>query len=314
MSVDPTTLERSALERKDREELTTIAQALGAKPPSPRPQGRDRAAHPRADGCGVRVVGCRGGGIQAQAHPCRQRRVATGGHRGRIGQRHRHHHHRRRRPRLPSPRAATNRPQSGRTQPPTRAGRAPDPGPPPTTTTDPVGRTGRTTPPAPSATERGGSTVTATEGDVRGGGRAGRAADGRQREPERSREQQRGDGQQVDVNEPGNRRRRRRGAARWRRDPRRGVTPASPWTSRACSTCATRATASCACKGSLPSKDDVYVSVKQARQFGLRKGDHIKGGQPSCDAQREEPGAAPHRLRQRRATPTRPASGGASRT
>src|SRR5918995_2379384 len=34
MSVESTTLERSALERKDREELTTIAQALGAKPPS----------------------------------------------------------------------------------------------------------------------------------------------------------------------------------------------------------------------------------------------------------------------------------------
>jgi transcription termination factor Rho len=34
MSVEPSTLERSALERKDREELTTIALALGAKPPS----------------------------------------------------------------------------------------------------------------------------------------------------------------------------------------------------------------------------------------------------------------------------------------
>ena len=29
--------------------------------------------------------------------------------------------------------------------------------------------------------------------------------------------------------------------------------------------------------GYLPSRDDVYVSVKQVRQFGLRKGDHIKG-------------------------------------
>jgi len=29
--------------------------------------------------------------------------------------------------------------------------------------------------------------------------------------------------------------------------------------------------------GFLPSRDDVYISVKQARQFGLRKGDHIKG-------------------------------------
>jgi len=30
-------------------------------------------------------------------------------------------------------------------------------------------------------------------------------------------------------------------------------------------------------KGSLPSKEDIYVSVKQVRQFGLRKGDHLKG-------------------------------------
>jgi transcription termination factor Rho len=30
--------------------------------------------------------------------------------------------------------------------------------------------------------------------------------------------------------------------------------------------------------GYLPSKDDVYVSVKQVRQFQLRRGDHIKGG------------------------------------
>jgi transcription termination factor Rho len=29
--------------------------------------------------------------------------------------------------------------------------------------------------------------------------------------------------------------------------------------------------------GYLPSRDDVYISVKQARQFGLRRGDHLKG-------------------------------------
>ena len=29
--------------------------------------------------------------------------------------------------------------------------------------------------------------------------------------------------------------------------------------------------------GYLPSRDDVYVSVKQARQFGLCKGDHLTG-------------------------------------
>jgi transcription termination factor Rho len=30
-------------------------------------------------------------------------------------------------------------------------------------------------------------------------------------------------------------------------------------------------------QGYLPSRDDVYISVKQARQFGLRKGDHLRG-------------------------------------
>jgi transcription termination factor Rho len=30
-------------------------------------------------------------------------------------------------------------------------------------------------------------------------------------------------------------------------------------------------------QGYLPSRDDVYISVKQARQFGLRRGDHLKG-------------------------------------
>ena len=34
--------------------------------------------------------------------------------------------------------------------------------------------------------------------------------------------------------------------------------------------------------GYLPSRDDVYVSVKQTRQFGLRKGDHVTGaGRPA---------------------------------
>ena len=46
MSVESTTLERSALERKDREELTTIAQALGVKPPS---RAR-KAPQPRMNG------------------------------------------------------------------------------------------------------------------------------------------------------------------------------------------------------------------------------------------------------------------------
>ena len=44
--------------------------------------------------------------------------------------------------------------------------------------------------------------------------------------------------------------------------------------------------------GYLPSRDDVYVSVKQTRQYGLRKGDHVTGLSASGRSQREEPGAA----------------------
>ena len=64
---------------------------------------------------------------------------------------------------------------------------------------------------------------------------------------------------------------------------------ASRSTSRASSTCATRATASSASTGYLPSKDDVYVSVKQVRQFGLRKGDHLKGASRPASRNEKNP-------------------------
>jgi transcription termination factor Rho len=123
---------------------------------------------------------------------------------------------------------------------------------------------------------RGGSAGTAAEGEGQRGGREGRAADGRQREPERSSEQQRNEAQQVDVNEPGNRRRRRRG--------RRGgaETHVEEYTGEPLDVeglldLRDEGYGFLRVKGSLPSKDDVYVSVKQARQFGLRKGDHLNG-------------------------------------
>jgi transcription termination factor Rho len=49
-------------------------------------------------------------------------------------------------------------------------------------------------------------------------------------------------------------------------------------------------------KGSLPSKDDIYVSVKQARQFGLRKGDQLMGA--SRPAMRNEKNPALLRIDQ----------------
>ncbi|MGQ0617339.1 MAG: transcription termination factor Rho [Acidimicrobiia bacterium] len=42
-------------------------------------------------------------------------------------------------------------------------------------------------------------------------------------------------------------------------------------------------------KGFLPSRDDVYVSVKQARQFGLRKGDYLKGASRPASRNEKNP-------------------------
>jgi transcription termination factor Rho len=42
-------------------------------------------------------------------------------------------------------------------------------------------------------------------------------------------------------------------------------------------------------KGFLPSKDDVYVSVKQVRQFGLRKGDHVTGASRPANRTEKNP-------------------------
>ena len=60
--------------------------------------------------------------------------------------------------------------------------------------------------------------------------------------------------------------------------------------------------------GYLPSRDDVYVSVKQARQFGLRKGDHLAGASRPAGRNERNPallridtvnGLDPERARQR---------------
>lgn len=48
--------------------------------------------------------------------------------------------------------------------------------------------------------------------------------------------------------------------------------------------------------GYLPTRDDVYVSVKQTRQFSLRRGDVIVGTSRPAARNEKEPGAASHRL------------------
>jgi transcription termination factor Rho len=283
MSVDSTTLERSALERKDREELTTIAQALGAKPPA-------RARKAEIVQLILELTGVAsstsGSGTEEGASKPKRARAGNGG---------------------PKQEATVDESDSGTaaTTPgaPTAAAETSATGEPPAEweaalADEPEGGSGAGTSTdddrsggsngqaggaqterarAAERTERGGSSETATDSEARGRGRDGRPADGRQREPERSGDEGQGDGQQVDVNEPGNRRRRRRG--------RRGGTEThveeytgEPLDVEGLLDLRDEGYGFLRVKGSLPSKDDVYVSVKQARQFGLRKGDHIKGG------------------------------------
>jgi transcription termination factor Rho len=273
MSVDSTTLERSALERKDREELTTIAQALGVKPPS-----RARKAEIVQlilELTGV-ASGTSGSGDEGGAGKQKRARAGNGGSRQE---------------------ATVDESDSGtdttsRDAHPAAVEPAADDEPPAeweALADEPKGGGGAAAtddersgaPNGQADTERrqraggGGPSETATGGEARGEVRD-RPADGRQREPERSGDQGRADGQQVDVNEPGNRRRRRRG--------RRGGTEThieeytgEPLGVEGLLDLRDEGYGFLRVKGSLPSKEDVYVSVKQARQFGLRKGDHING-------------------------------------
>jgi transcription termination factor Rho len=289
MSVDSTTLERSALERKDREELTTIAQALGAKPPSrarkaeivqlileltgvassEAPGEEDNDARPK------RSRGANGGPEQEATVDESDLATDTTSDE-------------------PSTTAEASRGEAAGDEPPAEwevalggesagAGRADAGG--ATDEDRTAGSNGQDQAAQPervaSAAQHqqgGGSSRALGEGEARTEGQQGRPADrGRQAEPDRSGDQSRGDGQQVDVNEPGNRRRRRRGR-RGGNETHIEEYTGEPIEVEGLLDLRDEGYGFLRVKGSLPSKDDVYVSVKQARQFGLRKGDHIDGG------------------------------------
>ncbi|MGH2685661.1 MAG: transcription termination factor Rho, partial [Actinomycetota bacterium] len=88
---------------------------------------------------------------------------------------------------------------------------------------------------------------------------------------------------QDDAGDAGNRRRRRRGRDRDReRQGDRAQGDEQPWQGEPVEVAGLldlkdEGYGFLRVNGFLQTKDDVYVSVKQARQFGLRKGDHIKG-------------------------------------
>jgi transcription termination factor Rho len=88
--------------------------------------------------------------------------------------------------------------------------------------------------------------------------------------------------QQQGEPEPGNRRRRRRRGRDRDRDRQDEAHEAQPWDGEPVEVSGyldlrDEGYGFLRVKGYLPSREDVYVSVKQTRQLGLRKGDHLEG-------------------------------------
>jgi transcription termination factor Rho len=319
MSVEPTTLERSALERKDREELTTIAQALGGQP---RPRARkaeivqlileltgvepsgakpDATTTPAADdagGQGGAPVNQDSSGDAPSGEGQLPLGAASSAGTGDA-------------PSSSAPAeagepAATPAPA---TQPEAPAAAAPAPPPagaeaagsdsaPAAAATSAVAPAADETTSAPAAAGEAKSAETAEPGasEIKRNGRAatgGNSGRSEQRNGQKAEDQAanagrqggqgqgqaQGQGQQEGQDgEPGNRRRRRRGRNRGNET----AAPVEEFTGEPVEVeglldLRDEGYGFLRVKGSLPSKDDIYVSVKQARQFGLRKGDHIKG-------------------------------------
>jgi transcription termination factor Rho len=227
MSVDSTALERSALERKDRDELVTIAKALGGKPSA-------RAKKADIVDLVLELAGVGGGGaaVAEEAAPAEK-------------------------PDKTPARTSRARKPPVADEPPAEweAGAA---------EAAPAGDDDAPEAPAEGADEQ----PTARNGQGRqGGGQGG------------------GQGQNGgDDDEGGNRRRRRRGRNRDREGggPGGQSAAAEEYTGEPIDVDGyldqrDEGYGFLRIHGYLPSRDDVYVSVKQARQFGLRKGDHLKG-------------------------------------
>jgi transcription termination factor Rho len=275
MSVAPTELERSALEGKDRDELLTIAKALGGKPAA-------RAKKADIVDLVLQLTGVEGDGSpDVSAAPTPE----------------------------PKPRAAR-----ARKAPAARAGDGADAGPAgeppaeweveaaaPVEAVEEAPADDGARPGAPEGREeRGGQNGQQGRQDRqdRGGqsgqqGRQPRQGGTPNQQPNQGRTQNQGQNQggQVEEDEGGNRRRRRRGRNRDR--PGEGAEQpqgdgqgqagqpeefaGEPIDVEGYLDLRDEGYGFLRVNGYLPSRDDVYVSVKQARQLGLRKGDQLKG-------------------------------------
>jgi transcription termination factor Rho len=127
----------------------------------------------------------------------------------------------------------------------------------------------------------------------RDGGRDGNRDGGQRQQGNRGGEQRGGD-QRGDDGEPGNRRRRRRGrdrdgGPRPERTERPEEFVGEPVEVAGLLDLRDDGYGFLRLKQYLPSKEDVYVSVKQVRQLGLRRGDHITGASRPASRNEKNP-------------------------
>jgi transcription termination factor Rho len=261
MSVDSTALERSALERKDRDELMTIAQALGGKPGS-------RAKKADIVSLILELTGVGGDDGDAQGAP-----------------------------------EAAEKPTK-----PARPGKAKADAP-----EEQPGPSADDVADEPPAEWELDAAAEASEDDGKGGDAGTRGQPGQGQGP--NQQSQPAQGQSDDEGEGANRRRRRRGRNRDRAGDGQGQGAAAeeftgePVEVEGYLDLRDEGYGFLRVQGYLPSRDDVYVSVKQARQFGLRRGDHLKGASRPALRNEKNPallridavnGADPDKARNRR--------------
>jgi transcription termination factor Rho len=241
VSVDSQELERSVLERKDRDELQSIATAMGGKVPS-------RARKAEIVDQILELAGVTSGGGEAAPDTEAEREPAADETTSR---------------RAPAKRSATKRTNGATTADVDEADGA-------ATTDEPSSNHGE---PGGRGRADGGDEAETRTGD--------RNASANERDDQAGDDRDGGDRPRGgDQPEPGNRRRRRRGRDRGGRDD-------EPWTGEPVEfegllDLRDEGYGFLRVNGYLPSKDDVYVSVKQVRQFQLRRGDQVKGaGRPA---------------------------------
>ena len=293
MSVESTTLERSALEGKDRDELTTIAQALGG-------QIRPRARKAEIVQLILELTGVESSAVPDGGTPVPQDNTPDTPTTEVVSATTPTEAPAAAPADAPSPAAERVEKANGRATKTAevKADSAPAEGAAAAPTDEPA---------APSDEAKRADTKPAeVKRDGRNGGRSER--NGQKNEAQKTEAPKPdgtsggggGGGDQGDA-EPGNRRRRRRGRSRGESG---GAAPTErveeysgePVEVEGLLDLRDDGYGFLRVKGSLPSKDDIYVSVKQARQFGLRKGDQLKGA--SRPAMRNEKNPALLRIDQ----------------